>query len=311
MAIPVSKDTVFTRQQISTSVLSMVHETSKRAIITGGNAGLGFQVVRRLVTDGFSLELACRSLERGAAAKKLLLAANPQAKIRVSHLDLSDLNSVKAFVARQSDNSWDLLINNAGAKIERPAKLTAQGFEWHVGVNHLAHFALTRELWPFAAKMARVVTVSSVVARAKKLDLRAGLINLPASMAYANSKLMNFGFAMHLSKLLEHSDKSSIAAHPGFARASAYGNRFIRLSEYIFAQSARSGSLPIYEACSSSNGSYLAPNIFEVWCGPKMIFTKSSIMAKRPVLSEDLMHKLWKNSEELTGGEFNPVTAKI
>lgn len=269
----------------------------KTAIITGANAGLGFQVARTFLADGVELVMGSRSLERGEDAKRQLLLEFPDAQIRLSRLDLSDFDSIRSF-AEQAGPNWDYLVNNAGAKIESPYKQTPEGFEWHLGVNHLGHFALTRSLWARANADATVATVSSIVARRGKLNLDPPK-EISAGQAYANSKLMNYVFATMLAERIKHTEKKSVAAHPGFARANAYGNSFVRFGEYILAQSAKAGARPISAACHSENGTYLAPKYFELWGEPKA--------AKRPELIMSELDDFWSRSEELTGGVFNPT----
>ena len=268
----------------------------KTAIITGANAGLGFEVARKFLTDRVDLVMGSRSLDKGEAARQRLLLEFPEARIELVRLDLSDFESIESF-AKQAGVKWDFLVNNAGAKIESPYKQTAQGHEWHLGVNHLGHFALTKALWPKASLAATVVTVSSIVARRGKLDLNPTK-EISAGAAYANSKLMNYAFATILAERIKLTQKKSNAAHPGFARANAYGNSFVRFGEYILAQSAESGARPISAACHSENGSYLAPKNFELWGRPKF--------AKRPELNQLELSDFWSRSEELTGGVFNP-----
>ncbi len=60
--------------------------------------------------------------------------------IAVAELDLADLASLRKF--GDSVDSVDVLVNNAGV-LGLPLARTADGFEAHMGTNHLGHFALT------------------------------------------------------------------------------------------------------------------------------------------------------------------------
>jgi NAD(P)-dependent dehydrogenase (short-subunit alcohol dehydrogenase family) len=73
-----------------------------------------------------------------------LRARQPDARLELRHLDLSDLESVKAFAEGIIADRVpvDVLINNAGIMMP-PRSLTKQGFELQFGTNHLGHFALT------------------------------------------------------------------------------------------------------------------------------------------------------------------------
>ena len=67
--------------------------------------------------------------------------------VEVMSLDLSDLDSVRAFAAAFLAQECPLhyLICNAG-KMAPPYRPTAQRYETQWGVNHLSHFLLTNLL---------------------------------------------------------------------------------------------------------------------------------------------------------------------
>jgi hypothetical protein len=65
---------------------------------------------------------------------------------------------------------------------------------------------------------------------------------------------------------------SSVAAHPGFAKAEPYGPKSTRFFESFLAQSASRGALPIIQAASDQDikgGSYLVPSLLELWGKPR------------------------------------------
>src|SRR5690349_21975814 len=80
----------------------------------------------------------------------------------VRRLDLSDLDSVTAFV-----EAWrgplDILVNNAGVMAIQELTMSPSGHEMQFATNHLGHFALAHGLhdWLAAADSARIVSVSS------------------------------------------------------------------------------------------------------------------------------------------------------
>lgn len=272
-----------------------------RAIITGSNSGLGFHTAVAFAKKNIEIVLAVRSLSRGNAAAHKIRAANPTACIEVSELDLSSLDSVARFVAGQESKGWDLLVNNAGAKIQRPFKQTREGFEWHTGVNHLGHFALTAGLWPARVDGAKVISVSSIVAKSATLNPESISRNtFDEGKAYADSKLLNLLFARNLSRLIDEKGlrASSIAAHPGFARAEPYGSIFTRIAEACFAQTAKRGAESIIQSAARSNGDYLAPRILQLWGDPRAI--------KWPEASADihLLQHHWQEAERATGTKF-------
>ena len=85
------------------------------------------------------------------AGHKVLIAARNTSKservatdiagdVEVAHLDLADLTSVRKFA--DSVQPVDVLVNNADV-LGVPLARTADGFEMHMGINYLGHFALT------------------------------------------------------------------------------------------------------------------------------------------------------------------------
>src|SRR5262249_55837251 len=90
-------------------------------------------------------------------------AARPDAQAEWLPLELADFESVRGcarmFLERRLP--LHLLINNAGVAGARG--LTASGFEWMFGVNHMGHFLLTQLLLERIRRSApaRIVTVAS------------------------------------------------------------------------------------------------------------------------------------------------------
>jgi len=87
--------------------------TGRKAIVTGGAAGVGAETVRALAGAGAAVTMAVRRVDVAEpVAAELRRSAGNQA-IDIKALDLSDLRSVKAFT-----NAWEgplgILVNNAG-----------------------------------------------------------------------------------------------------------------------------------------------------------------------------------------------------
>lgn len=266
------------------------------AIVTGSSSGLGLFTALKLAANFERIVVTSRLMARAEDACRRLQIAEPNANFIPFELRLQDLDRVKKFaesVVRDNGN-WNLLVNNAGAKIEKPTKLTEQGFEWHYGVNHLSHFALTSFLKNHASTDARVVSTSSIVARkGNPSNWSDGKSSSPAEQ-YAASKLANLCFALELN---ERTDLISTAAHPGFARAEPYGNSLVRVGEYLLAQTAEAGAAPLVTASGAERGHYLGPRVFELWGKPKLVpLPSSASLANR--------NYLWELSEAQLGQKF-------
>ena len=271
------------------------------AIVTGANTGLGFETALALASKGFEVIITSRSILKGNAAVSRIISANPMAKVSMLELDLASMESINKFVSayRANYGSWDVLVNNAGAKILSNYAETDFGVEYHYGVNAVGHFALTMDLLKHRAANSRVVSVASIIARfaPSKLGPAGSKQNYQAGMSYSASKLANLAFALELENLLGSVSFSSLAAHPGFARAEPYGPMATRFFESFLAQSAKAGARPIVVAATNKNipgGSYLGPKYLELW--------GDSAAAKIPArLTTHELGQNWKILENLSG----------
>ena len=271
------------------------------AIITGANTGLGFETARGLIGLGYEVVITSRNLERGDRAVSRLKSEYPNAQISALALDLSNQSSVSGFAPSftQANKKWDVLVLNAGAKVLSSYRETDSGIEYHFGVNAVGHFALVANLLPYRAPVSRVVSVSSIVARFAPSELgpAGSALSYSAGASYSASKLSNYLFAVELQHKFGTDSFSSLAAHPGFAKAEPYGPKSTRFFESFLAQSAAQGALPIIEAATDSSlpgGSYRVPKILELW-------GKSAEGIVPKITSRKSLEKNWEILETLSG----------
>jgi NAD(P)-dependent dehydrogenase (short-subunit alcohol dehydrogenase family) len=271
------------------------------AIVTGANTGLGFETARGLLQVGFEVVITSRNLERGEKAVARLKSEYPKGQISALALDLSNQSSVRDFAPRftQAQKKWDVLVLNAGAKVLSSYQETDSGIEYHFGVNAVGHFALVADLLALRAEVARVVSVSSIVARfaPSALGPAGSPKSYSAGASYSASKLSNYLFAIELQNRFGSESFSSLAAHPGFAKAEPYGPKSTRFFESFMAQSAAKGALPIIEAATDSSlpgGSYRVPKILELWGEPS-----EGIVPK--ITNHESLIKNWEILETLSG----------
>eukprot|EP00798_Chlamydomonas_sp_ICE-L_P009169 gene9169-16301_t len=140
-------------------------------------------------------------------------------------LDLADLESVRDCSARLLDKgaAFDVVLNNAGV-MACPKMETVQGHEYQLGVNHLGHFLLTKELLPAleaANKPVRIINVASSAHQFGKIDFND--INRDKNYqpwdAYGQSKLANVMFTYELDRILKDNKMiTTNALHPGVVR---------------------------------------------------------------------------------------------
>lgn len=84
----------------------------KTALITGTNRGIGLDLVRQLLEDGWRVHATARDPEESAELKALAFA-HPET-LQLHALDVADAEAIRALSAQLADESIDWLINNAG-----------------------------------------------------------------------------------------------------------------------------------------------------------------------------------------------------
>lgn len=294
----------------------------KLALVTGANSGLGFYTARELARKGAQVVLACRSREKTETALRDIRAAVPGAVVEFMPLDLSDLDSVRAFAEafKAKHRRLDILCNNAGV-MALPLARTKQGFEMQIGTNHLGHFALTGLLLDMLRSTpgSRVVSIASMAHRwTLGLDLED--LNWERKRykkwdAYGKSKLANLLFTYELQRRLTKAGIGviSAAAHPGYSSTnlgfagpamekSAFGRLTMQIGNGLLAQSAEMGAFPQIYACSMPDlqgSDYIGPDGWRQLRGhPK------KVGSNRASRNEDTAQGLWTLSEKLTGVRY-------
>lgn len=273
----------------------------RTVIVTGANSGLGLVTARELARVGARVILACRNIDKGAAA-----VATMTGDVQVRRLDLQNLASVREFA--DGIGLVDVLINNAGI-MAVPYTITADGFESQIGTNHLGHFALTNLLLPKLTD--RVVTVSSLMhwtGRISLKDLNCKARPYSAWLAYGQSKLANLLFTSELQRRLSAAGSPVVAhaAHPGYSATNLQGHTGNPIgtpvwmaANKLFGTRAEYGAVPTLYAASQD----LPPDSF---VGPKF-GARGPIepVGRSPLARDDKTGRaLWQLSEHLTETEF-------
>lgn len=222
------------------SPAAYVAQLTQVAIVTGGNAGIGYETVRWLLKKNAKVYLASRSEQRAREAIAKLEAEHLPGTVVFLQLDLAELKKVKSFADSflAKEQHLDLLFNNGGVMLPEIGPQTADGYELQLGTNALAHHYLTQLLLPAleAASQAhpsrppRVCFTSSLAHRFaspkygfspedptgvhtdRPFNIRA------VSRAYGVSKLANILSAKKFQR--EHGSKgiSFTSVHPGILR---------------------------------------------------------------------------------------------
>ncbi|XP_023038188.1 retinol dehydrogenase 12 isoform X2 [Piliocolobus tephrosceles] len=121
----------------------------KVVVITGANTGIGKETARELASRGARVYIACRDVLKGESAASEIRVDTKNSQVLVRKLDLSDTKSIRAFAEAflAEEKQLHILINNAGVMM-CPYSKTADGFETHLGVNHLGTGVTTYAVHP-------------------------------------------------------------------------------------------------------------------------------------------------------------------
>ena len=137
----------------------------RRALVTGGNSGIGQAMARALGLAGARVLLvARREAELATAAQRL---ADDGIAAQWLAADLCDLESLRAtaMAAQRLLDGIDILVNAAGVNLRQPfAEVTPQTWQAQIALHLGAPFFLTQALAPAMAShgWGRVINIASL-----------------------------------------------------------------------------------------------------------------------------------------------------
>lgn len=179
-------------------------------LITGASRGLGREVARRLVEEGFTVLAGVRDPGR----------MKPLPGVEVLPLDVCDPASIAAAEAsiQARHGRLDVLVNNAGILLDSSddaLSLDPAVLRRTLETNALGPLALTQALAPHMAKGGRVVNVSS----------GGGQLSTPANWApaYCISKTALNAITVQLAAALKPRGIAVNAVCPGWVRTDMGG----------------------------------------------------------------------------------------
>ena len=214
----------------------MQNKENKVALVSGANTGVGFQIAKALVDNGYIVYVGSRDLRKGEKAVEELGGS-----AKAIQLDITDSDSISAAVkvVEKEHEYLNLLVNNAavshagesgrtmeevlGAQRASIAPISELKTVWDTNV--FGTLALTQAFLPLLHKAdsARIVTVSSALG---SLGINANTENPYRSnfdAVYGASKTALNGIFLSLAIELENTNIKVHFVSPGFT-ATALNN---------------------------------------------------------------------------------------
>jgi NAD(P)-dependent dehydrogenase (short-subunit alcohol dehydrogenase family) len=167
--------------------------TGKVALVTGASSGLGVHFARTLAAAGASVAIAARRADRLASLQAELQAAG--AKAVAVELDVQSGDSITAAfaAAEQALGPIDIVVNNAGISIVKPAlEMPVEDWDAVVNTNLRGAWLVAQtagKRWLMAKRPGVIVNIASILGLrtigqvAPYNASKAGLIHLTRALA--------------------------------------------------------------------------------------------------------------------------------
>lgn len=271
--------------------------TSLTILVTGATDGIGQQTALELARRGHRVVLHGRSEDKIAATEAAIRDEVVDATLEHALADLADLEQVHRLAEELDERleQLDVLLNNAGVYMNEH-RLSEDGLEMTMAVNHFAPFALTHGLIEAleAAPAGRIINVSSIAHQRGRVDLDD--LNLEKGFdpydAYATSKLANVLFTVELARRLQARGSSVTvnALHPGVVSTKLLTEGFgMRGADSLAEGAETSVYLATSEEVAGQTGLYFAD------CSPASV---------NPVAQQkELTRRFYERSAEIAGVE--------
>jgi NAD(P)-dependent dehydrogenase (short-subunit alcohol dehydrogenase family) len=279
-----------------------VDMSGKICLITGANSGIGKATALGLAQLGATVVMVCRNPHKGEGARKEIQEKSGNADIDLFIADLSSQQAIRQLVQdfQQKYTQLHVLVNNAGSVFNR-GKVSPDGIEMTLAVNHLTSFLLTNLLLDTikASVPARIVNVSSVAQAQGFIDLDdlQGKREYKLMRAYGQSKLANVLFTYALARRLEGTGVTVNCLHPGGVATNIWTSalpnwlHFLGIIARLFYVSPEQGALTSIYLASSPEVEGVTGKYFE---------NCRDVPSAKISYDQDIQMRLWAVSETLT-----------
>ncbi len=208
--------------------------TTKTALVTGANKGIGYEIAAGLARRGFRVGVGARDAGRREAAVEKLRAEGLD--VFGVPLDVTDDASVAAAADRlEQEGGLDVLVNNAavtGGMPQEPSQVSAEQVLAVVDTNVVGVIRVTNAVLPLLRRSPspRVVNVSSTVGSLALQTAQAEAVG-PISAAYSPTKTYLNAITVQYAKELAGTGILVNAGCPGYVATDLNGHSGTRTPE--------------------------------------------------------------------------------
>ncbi|MBV8328602.1 SDR family NAD(P)-dependent oxidoreductase [Chryseobacterium sp.] len=214
-------------------------ETKKVWFVTGASKGLGFELVKKLLSEGFQVAATSRTVESlistiGEASEKFLPLS----------VNIKDNDDIKSAIAKTVKHFGriDVVVNNAGyGQIGTLEELTDEEARENYAVNVFGTLNVIRNAMPYLREQGsgNIFNISSVGGYSA---------NFPGWGIYCSTKFAVAGFTEALAEEVKDFGIHATVVYPGYFR-----------TDFLHKDSVRTPSNPIqaYEAARNSEQAHL------------------------------------------------------
>ena len=206
--------------------------SGKSIIITGGNAGIGYEVASFCCYLKMHVYIAVRNRKRGEDAKNKLLEEFKEAQVDILDLDVSNEESIINFVNHIKENKIDIdyLYHNAGV-YNMPYQILNNGTDLMLMTNYFGPFIIQSLLKDYLHSLNHPIkclfttSVASKWAKKMKLEDLTPQEKSKNMSRYAHSKLLD----AFLGYYLANHDKNNVTyaiVHPGVSGTSLFSKAY-------------------------------------------------------------------------------------
>jgi NAD(P)-dependent dehydrogenase (short-subunit alcohol dehydrogenase family) len=188
-------------------------------LITGANRGIGLELTRQYLDEGWRVYATCRTPKKASELNKLLM--KHKKKLSVHPLDVTNYEQMDALKYALDDKPVDILLNNAGvyaAKASRFGETDNDAWEEAVQVNLISPMKMMENFVDNVAASKKRIIASMSTKMASMDDNSSG-----GAYAYRATKAALNAVMVSAAHDLRHRKIAAIILHPGWVRTDMGG----------------------------------------------------------------------------------------